>query len=395
MYTRRAAALLIAGSMVFAAGCSSSGGAEGSIGTIATVAPTAPPVSITTDSGDTVVITTGSSSAPVITDDPATTTPSNANTTTTVATGGTDITTTTVVGDATTTTVDDPTTPTSQPPDPETTPTSIVPVPGVYDGACVVKVEAGESLSLIADRYEDETISVPAIRAENSIVGDRIDPGQLLDICVGNGIDDVTGDQRTEADREQAGTLVAVEKQQTRLNELFYGVGLSPLLVDGVSGPVTRQRLCAARLAFGLPTSTVDMVAGSEEEQIMMAATSLPIPYTSAILSERWVLIDQTCQIMFAGEGTTKLVWVFPTSTGLPEFPTRDQNRSRVFRYDPALENGGWHNSSSYPAAEDNPLNGNMYKPIYFDNGQAIHGANNVPTSPASHGCARLRLEYQ
>ncbi|MEO6126057.1 MAG: L,D-transpeptidase, partial [Ilumatobacteraceae bacterium] len=41
------------------------------------------------------------------------------------------------------------------------------------------------------------------------------------------------------------------------------------------------------------------------------------------------------------------------------------------------------------------PLNGNMYKPIYFDNGQAIHGANNVPTSPASHGCARLRLEYQ
>ena len=39
---------------------------------------------------------------------------------------------------------------------------------------------------------------------------------------------------------------------------------------------------------------------------------------------------------------------------------------------------------------EDNPLNGNMYKPLYFDNGQAIHGANNVPTSPQSKGCARL-----
>ncbi len=45
--------------------------------------------------------------------------------------------------------------------------------------------------------------------------------------------------------------------------------------------------------------------------------------------------------------------------------------------------------------AEDNPLNGNMYKPLYFDRGQAIHGANNVPTSPQSKGCARLRPANQ
>jgi hypothetical protein len=36
-----------------------------------------------------------------------------------------------------------------------------------------------------------------------------------------------------------------------------------------------------------------------------------------------------------------------------------------------------------------------MYKPLYFDGGQAIHGANNVPTSPQSKGCARLRVEHQ
>ena len=86
---------------------------------------------------------------------------------------------------------------------------------------------------------------------------------------------------------------------------------------------------------------------------------------------------------------------MFPTSTGLPQFRTRDQNASRVFRYDPASANNGWHDSSQYPAASDNPLNGNMYKPLYFDNGQAIHGANTVPTSPASHGCARLRVNDQ
>lgn len=384
--------MLIAGSMVFATACSDSGGAEGSIGTLAAPETT---VSITTGntsgdptntSGDPTDPTTDvtAETAPVATQDPASTTPSGETSTTT-----------TIVSATPTTAVADSPTPTSQPIDPATSPTSIVPVPGVYDGACVVEVKAGESLSLIADRYDDETVTVPAIRTENSIVGDKIDPGDLLDICVGNGIDDVSGDQRIEANAEQLATLGAVEQQQSRLNELFYGLGLSPLLVDGVSGPVTRQRLCAARLALGLATNTNDMVAGSEEEQIMMAAPTLPIPFTSAILSERWVLIDRTCQIMFAGEGSSKLVWVFPTSTGSEGFETRDQNRSKVFRYDPALENGGWHNSTSYPVAEDNPLNGNMYKPLYFDRGQAIHGANNVPTSPQSKGCTRLRVEYQ
>ena len=58
-----------------------------------------------------------------------------------------------------------------------------------------------------------------------------------------------------------------VEAQQRQLNVLFAGLGTPELLVDGISGPVTRQRLCAARLALGLPVSTADMVAGSAEEQ--------------------------------------------------------------------------------------------------------------------------------
>ena len=98
---------------------------------------------------------------------------------------------------------------------------------------------------------------------------------------------------------------------------------------------------------------------------------------------------------MFVGEGSNRIVFLFPTSTGLDEFPTRNQQASRAFRYDPAVANGGWHDSLDYPAGTDNPLNGNMYKPIYFDRGQAIHGANNVPPEPRSHGCARLRVGDQ
>ena len=274
-----------------------------------------------------------------------------------------------------------------------TTTTTTVPPLDVYDAACVVKVVEGDSLLLIADRFDDETVTGASVKAENRLPDDTINVGQLLDVCVGNGVDDVTGEAITEPN--PALLSLDVRAQQTKLNELFAGLGIRELLVDGVSGPVTRQRLCAARLALGLPVSTADMVPGSDEEQWMMAATSLAVPFTTSILSERWVLIDRTCQIMFAGNADRELVFVFPTSTGEAGFETRDQDRRPVIRFDPALDNGGWHNSTQYPVAEDNPLNGNMYKPLYFDRGQAIHGANNVPTSPQSKGCARLRVEHQ
>ena len=262
----------------------------------------------------------------------------------------------------------------------------------VYDAECVVKVQPDDTLITIAGRLADGTVDPETIKGENGLDGNQINLGQLLDVCVDNGIDDITGEAR--GGRNPVIVAREVMAQQTKLNELFAGYGIRELLVDGVSGPVTRQRLCAFRLAAGLPVSTANMAAGSEEEQLLMAATALPIPFTSAILAERWVLIDRTCQIMFVGEGTSRLTFVFPTSTGTAEFPTRDQTRSRVFKYNPASHNNGWHDSLTYPAAEDNPLNGNMYRPLYFDNGQAIHGANNVPTSPQSHGCARLRVEH-
>ena len=261
----------------------------------------------------------------------------------------------------------------------------------VYDVSCALQVLPGETLPEIVALIDDDTVDVETIMAENGLESDAIVADQLLDVCVDNGLNDIDGTTRLE--RNAVVVRREVEIQQAKLNTLFDGYGIRELLVDGLSGPVTRQRLCAFRLAAGLPVSTEDMASGSEEEQLLMATEALPIPFTPAILSERWALIDQTCQIMFVGVGTERLQFVFPTSSGLAEFPTRLQVRSTSYKYDPALENNGWHDSFDFPAAEDNPLNGNMYKPIYFDGGQAIHGANNVPRSPASHGCLRLRIE--
>ncbi|MFK7917480.1 MAG: L,D-transpeptidase [Ilumatobacter sp.] len=300
-------------------------------------------------------------------------------------------TTSTTIADAGTTTTSTTTTSTTT-----TTTTTTIPALDVYDPECVVEVESGDSLGLIVDRFDDETINIATVRSENSIDGTTIDPGQLLDICVDNGLDDVTGAERERNQAiVEAETLAAVTAQQIKLNELLTGYGMRELLVDGISGPVTRRHLCAARLGLGLDVTLTDMEPGSDEEAALFAADNIVAPFTSALNQDRWILIDRTCQVMFVGEGATTLNFVFPTSTGSQGFETRDQDQSRVFRYDPALENDGWHNSSDYPVPIDNPLNGNMYRPLYFDGGQAIHGANNVPTTPQSKGCARLSPSNQ
>jgi hypothetical protein len=360
------------------AACTDSSGAQGAIatdvrGTETTAAPRTDALS--TSAAVTPVSTTAPS--------PATAAP----TTTTLTTISTSSTSTTSTSSTTTSTTS--TTSTTVKPKPEPKPK---PKP-----TCVRRIRSGDSLEGIVAALDDPAVTVAGLQAENGIADpDLINAGDDLDICVANGVNDTTGEPREpDAPPPSDPVAKAVKAQQRKLNRLLAGTGFPPLAVDGDSGRYTQQALCAARLALGLPVSRDDMAPGSSEEQTLMAASSIPIPSTAPTGARRWALIDRTCQVMFAGEGAERLVLVFPTSTGSPGYETRDQNGSRVFRFDPARENGGWHNSTHYPVPADNPLNGNMYLPLYFDNGQAIHGANNVPTDPQSKGCVRLRVENQ
>ena len=141
--------------------------------------------------------------------------------------------------------------------------------------SCVIEIQPGDSLSLIAEAMPDTAVTYGDLAAENGIDdADHIESGDFLDICVGNQIDDVTGETRSQ----DSGDVVdaAVAAQQRKINELFAGRGMPELAVDGVSGPLTRQQLCAVRSAFGLPISRAEMVPGSAEERRLMSATALP-----------------------------------------------------------------------------------------------------------------------
>ena len=250
-------------------------------------------------------------------------------------------------------------------------------------------VQAGDSVGGIVARLGGE-VTLEALLDENGMIeADIIHPDEQLDICPGNDIDDVTGASRL------APSADVVEVQQRKLNELFAPYAIPELLVDGDSGPLTRQMLCAARMGLGLPVDTSHLPADSDEEATVLAATSLSIPDGAATWAGKWILVDETCQVIFTGEGEDRIVDVFPTSTGTADFPTHNAQALPAYRFDPALDNGGWHDSANFPSEVDNPQNGNMYKPIYFNGGQAIHGAGYVPPTPRSKGCARMFPSHQ
>jgi hypothetical protein len=258
--------------------------------------------------------------------------------------------------------------------------TTTVPAP-----VCVVRAKAGDSLTSIAER---NGITLEQLVQENLVdPAKTFYPGTEFDVCIGDVVD--------PADP----TLVepppeAVMRQQQELNELFSTTSMLPLGVDGDSGRLTRQAICAARMGLGLPVNNRHLVPGSEEEAAIFSATGFGIPEGAPTDADKWILVDQRCQVIVTGEGADRVVDIFPTSTGEPGHETFNV-RARAFRFDPALENDGWHDSSSFPVEIDNPLNGNMYKPIYFNEGQAIHGAEFIPPWPRSKGCARTFPKHQ
>ena len=259
-------------------------------------------------------------------------------------------------------------------------PTTTLPAP-----VCVAEAQAGDSLTAIANR---SGITLEQLVQENLFdPTDTFYPGTEFDVCVGDNVDP-TDPTLVEPPSE------AVMRQQQELNELFSTTSMLPLGVDGDSGRLTRQATCAARMGLGLPVHNRHLAPGSDEEATIFAATGFGIPEGAPTDAAKWILVDQRCQVIFIGEGADRVVDIFPTSTGEEGHETFSV-RARAFRFDPSIETDGWHDSSSFPVEIDNPLNGNMYKPIYFNEGQAIHGAEYIPPRPQSKGCARTFPKHQ
>lgn len=176
-----------------------------------------------------------------------------------------------------------------------------------------------------------------------------------------------------------------VRALQQRLLDLGFWVDA----VDGSYGHATKQAVMAFQKYYGLPaTSSVDYRTAE-------FLNTSPLRVRAGADRGTLIEIDKAKQVLFVvREGRT--VWAVNTSTGSGK-PYKEQgvkDPEKVFegeavtpegwfKVDRQREEGWWEGDL-----------GKIYRPKYFRGGIAVHGMNNIPNRPVSHGCVRVSLAF-
>ncbi|GAA0358848.1 L,D-transpeptidase family protein [Microbispora corallina] len=176
----------------------------------------------------------------------------------------------------------------------------------------------------------------------------------------------------------------AVKALQTRLKQLGYVPGS----IDGRYGGATLTAVWAFQKVQGItPTSTV----------AKRTWKALENPKAPAVLVPRGkpdrVEVNLTKQVMVLyRNGVPRLISHISSGSGIPytEYAMWNGKRQQFSGsartptgdFKTTWRVSGWHRSYL----------GQLYNPIFFNGGIALHGALSVPLYPASHGCVRLPM---
>lgn len=190
-----------------------------------------------------------------------------------------------------------------------------------------------------------------------------------------------------------------IKSAQTIINK--FGIPVGP--IDGLNGPNTAQGYCAFRYIAGLTPSRAPL-----NTALWNALTTYNSRYTTGHDIPRrlgpngngtYLVVDQTCQMMFVYVNGGTLWAVFPTSTGKPGLETPNG----IYALGATVK--GWTCSTIYPT--NCTINrtqgmysnlpgrnyGNMYNKRSFKaGGFYVHGSLTVPTYPGSAGCIRIPI---
>jgi peptidoglycan hydrolase-like protein with peptidoglycan-binding domain len=153
-----------------------------------------------------------------------------------------------------------------------------------------------------------------------------------------------------------------VQALQERLRELGYWLGTP----DGTYGSLTEQAVMAFQKAERLipdgkvGPATRDALASASRPAGRGDGTGIEID------------LDRQLLLILRDGG---VVWALNTSTGSGG---RWNTPAGHFEIDREID-----------GVRHAPL-GRLYRPKYFNGGIAVHGAAEIPATPASHGCARL-----
>ncbi|MBO1750502.1 L,D-transpeptidase family protein [Actinotalea sp. BY-33] len=169
----------------------------------------------------------------------------------------------------------------------------------------------------------------------------------------------------------------AVRELQERLIELDYFLPSA----DGTFGAATEQAVWALQKAAG---TTRDGLVGPATQEALDAGLR-PTPRT---VSGRVLEVDLERQLVLAVEDGI-LTRTFNVSSGNGE---TYRALGRTQRAD--TPTGDFAVVRQVDAVHESTLGlGSMYRPKYFHGGWAVHGSDEIPPWPASHGCVRMANE--
>ena len=173
------------------------------------------------------------------------------------------------------------------------------------------------------------------------------------------------------------------QRAQQRLLELGFWVQVA----DGEYGITTTQAVMAFQKYYGL---TTDGVLGEETAAAMTAVTERPHGRADA---GTLVEIDKGLQLLFfVIDGKSE--WILNASSGSGiAYDEPDKNTPGERQTGDAVTRNGLHDVyRERPEGWWEGDLGRIYRPKYFTGGIAVHGSNNVPDYPASHGCVRVSV---
>lgn len=163
-----------------------------------------------------------------------------------------------------------------------------------------------------------------------------------------------------------------VYELQQRLTALGYWLGN----VDGTFGDLTGQAVLAVQKTAGL---TRDGIVGRRTAQALAAGVR-PRPRSAV---GNVIEIDKARQLLLVvSDG--RLQWILNTSTGSGDAYLADGRTAWA-----VTPSGKFAVYREVDGEDVSPL-GVLWRPKYFYQGIAIHGYDEVPPYPASHGCVRV-----
>jgi N-acetylmuramoyl-L-alanine amidase len=166
-----------------------------------------------------------------------------------------------------------------------------------------------------------------------------------------------------------------VRTLQRRLRDVGYWCGG----VDGVFGHLTQQAVWAVQKQHRLVR---DGIVGPRTRSAL-AGGGAPRPVS---ITGSGVEVHLRRQLLVAVSGG-RTVATLNTSSGNGEYYWLNGRRYRA-----TTPTGRYRVYSTYSNGwQPGPL-GDLYRPMYFNGGIAVHGSLDIPTWPDSHGCCRVSV---